>query len=173
VVEPGGLGVLVGIEEDEGEGPVDPVTERVATDTVGLTESVTGGLWLGDPEREMGEPELLTVSVEELDRLGDPEVEPGGVWETVDIDEDEGEGSVDPVVVMVATDTVGLTESVTGGLWLGDPEREMGEPELLTVSVEELDRLGDPVLEPGGVWETVDIEEEEGEGSVDPVVRVL
>jgi hypothetical protein len=121
-----------------GEGTRVTVEERVATDTVGLTEPVTR-LWLGDPEREMGEPELLTVSVEELDRLGDPEVEPGGLGVTVTIEEDEGEGPVDPVVVMVATDTVGLTESVTGGLWLGDPEREMGEPELLTVCVEELD----------------------------------
>ena len=99
----------------------------------------------------MGEPELLTVSVEELDRLDDPVVEPGGLGVLVGIDEDEGEGPVDPVTERVATDTVGLTESVTGGLWLGDPEREMGEPELLTVSVEELDRLGDPEVEPGGV----------------------
>ena len=50
-----------------GEGTRVTVEERVATDTVGLTESVAGGLWLGDPERDTGEPELLTVCVEELD----------------------------------------------------------------------------------------------------------
>ena len=61
-----------------GEGNRVTVEERVATETVGLTESVAR-LWLGDPEREMGEPELLTVSVDELEGLDDPEVEPGGV----------------------------------------------------------------------------------------------